>query len=141
MARTIADAQYRAARIQPNATLAEHLEEFEGLWSWTTKQWRAELSHNEQEIFANLETETEPDLFRILKNFARYAADKNEPDFPFPIQHVATRLGVSFQYVSKLRQRFVRASIIAQTAPPITNRSAARVTWVCTNDEATVDCD
>jgi len=141
VARTIADAQYRAARIQPNATLAEHLEEFEGLWSWTTKQWRAELSHNEQEIFANLETETEPDLFRILKNFARYAADKNEPDFPFPIQHVATRLGVSFQYVSKLRQRFVRASIIAQTAPPITNRSAARVTWVCTNDEATVDCD
>src|SRR5262249_52568007 len=93
VARMIADTQYRAARNQPNTTLAEHLEEFEQLWCWISKQWCAELSGNEQEIFANVETETERDLFRILKNFARFAADKKEPDFPFSIQHVATRLG------------------------------------------------
>jgi hypothetical protein len=91
------------------------------------EQWRAELSASEQEIFAKLETETERDLFRILKNFARHAMEKKEPDFPFPIQHVAMRLGVSFQYVGKLRQRF--AFIIERTAPPITNRAAARFRW------------
>src|SRR5262249_31043726 len=130
VARMIADTQYRAARNQPNTTLAEHLEEFEQLWCWISKQWCAELSGNEQEIFANVETETERDLFRILKNFARFAADKKEPDFPFSIQHVATRLGVSFQYVSKLRQRFVDASIIVQTELPITNCRAGRFRWL-----------
>jgi hypothetical protein len=129
VARVIADAQYQVARVQPKAILAEHLEEFEQLWNWMTEQWRADLSYNEQEIFANLQTETERDLFRILKNFARYAAEKKEPDFPFPLQHVAARLGVSFQYVSKLRQRFRDASIIVQTTPCITNRSAARFRW------------
>ena len=29
----VADAQYQAPRVQPKATLVEHLEEFEGLWS------------------------------------------------------------------------------------------------------------
>ena len=51
VARRIADAQYQAARFQPKATLAEHLEEFEELWKWMTDQWRAELSDVEQEIF------------------------------------------------------------------------------------------
>jgi len=32
-ARVVADAQYQAPRVQPKPTLAEHLEEFEGLWS------------------------------------------------------------------------------------------------------------
>jgi hypothetical protein len=121
--------EYQAARLQPKTTLAEHLEEFEELWNWMTKQWRAELSDAEHAMFFNLETETERDLFRILKNFARCAELKKEPDFPFPIQHVGRRLGVSFQYVSKLRQSFVSTSIIAGTAPSITNRSAARFRW------------
>ena len=127
--RILADRQYQAARVQPKAMLAEHLEEFEELWSWTTKQWRGELSYLEEEIFSKLETETERDLFRTLRNFGRHATTKGEADFPFPIQHVATRLGVSFQHVSKLRQRFVAASIVVQTAPAITNRSAARFRW------------
>jgi hypothetical protein len=129
-ARRIADAQYQGARVQTSATLAEHLEEFEELWKWETAQWRTELSDLERKILSRLESESERDLFRILKNFARYAAAKKEADFPFPIQHVASRLGVSFQYVSKLRQRFIGASIIVQTAPAITNRSAARFRWV-----------
>src|SRR5262249_34856925 len=108
----LADAQYNAARFQPNATLAEHLEEFEELWKWVTDQWHGELSDAEQEAFSKLQIETERDLFRILKNFARYAAEKNQTDFPFPIQHVADRLGVSFQYVGELRQRFIDGSII-----------------------------
>ena len=129
VARRLADEQYKAARVQPKATLAEHLEEFEELWNWMTDQWRCGAFRRRAGNFAKLETETERDLFRILKNFAQYAAEKGELDFPFPIQHVAARLGVSFQYVSKLRQRFVDASIIVQTAPAMTNRSAARFRW------------
>ncbi len=129
-ARRIADAQYQSARVQPNATLAEHLEEFEELWNWMTNQWQAELSDVEQKMFSKLESQSELDLFRILKKFARLAAVKNETDFPFPIQHVAHRLALSFQHVSKLRQRFIDASIIVETAPFITNRSAARFRWV-----------
>lgn len=129
VARELADAQYVAARVQPNATLAEHLEEFEELWTWISNQWCADLSDAAQEIFSKLKTQTERDLFRILKNFARCAEVKKQADFPFPIQHVASRLDVSFQHVSKLRQRFVDSSIIAQTEPAQTNRSAARFRW------------
>jgi hypothetical protein len=128
--RRIADLQYQSARVQPKATLAEHLEEFEQLWTWMTTQWRAELSDTEDEIFVVLRTQIECDLFRILRNFARCACSQKQKDFPFPLQHVAKRLGVSFQYVSKLRQRFVNACIITQTTPSITNRSAARFQWV-----------
>ena len=128
--RRIADLQYQSARVQSKATLAEHLEEFEQLWSWMTNQWRAELSRAEEEIFIMLRTQIERDLFRILRNFARRACSQTEKEFPFPLQHVAKRLGVSFQYVSKLRKRFVGASIIVQTAPAITNRSAGRFQWI-----------
>jgi hypothetical protein len=137
--RRIANAQYEAARVQPKATLAEHLEEFEELWNWMTDQWRAELSDVERQRFALLGTEIECDLFRILKNFARFAVTKKEADFPFAIQNVAARLGVSFQYVSKLRQRFVNASIIVQTAPSMTNRSAARFRWGVPNTKIAPD--
>jgi hypothetical protein len=133
VARELADRQYQAARVQPKATLAEHLEEFEKLWSWMTDQWQGEVSEIERERFAGLGTEIECDLFRILKNFARYAATKEEPDFAFSIQNVADRLGVSFQYVSKLRQRFVAASVIVQTASAVTNQSAARFRWAIRN--------
>ena len=127
--RRIADLQYQSARLQPKATLAEHLEEFEQLWTWMTTQWRAELSGAEEEIFLMLRTQIERDLFKILRNFARRAFSQKEKDFPFPLQHVAKRLGVSFQYVSKLRNRFVGASIIVQTAPAMANRLAARFRW------------
>jgi hypothetical protein len=129
VAREIADTQYQGGRVQPNATLAEHLEEFEELWSWMTHQWRIGLSDLEREAFGLLGTEIECDLFRILRNFAHYAFSQKIEDFPFPLQHVADRLGVSFQYVGKLRQRLIDRSIIVQTEPAITNSRASRVRW------------
>ena len=135
VARRIADGHYRAARVQPNATLAEHLEEFEELWKWMTDQWRAGLSDVERESFALFGTEIECDLFRILRNFAHYACSQKIEDFPFPLQHVAERLGVSFQYVGKLRQRLIDRAIIVQTEPAITNRRASRVRWCLQDDQ------
>ena len=35
--------RYQAARVQPKATLAKHLEEFEELWEWITNQWQMEF--------------------------------------------------------------------------------------------------
>jgi hypothetical protein len=122
--------------VQPKATLAEHLEEFEQLWSWMTKQWRVELSPFEREVFARLGTEIECDLFRILRNFAHHARAQEAKDFPFSLQNVAERLDVSFQHVSKLRQRFIHRLIIAQTERAITNRSAARFQWCLQADHA-----
>jgi hypothetical protein len=127
--RRLADAQYEGARVQPKATLAEHLEEFEELWNWINDQWRVELSDVERKMFAVHGSEIERDLFRILRNFAHHARSQQTKDFPFPLQHVGDRLGVSFQYVSKLRQRFIDRAIIMQTEPSITNRSAARFRW------------
>jgi hypothetical protein len=140
IARELADKQYQAAPVQPQGTLAEHLEEFEELWNWTAKQWQNELLDLERKIFAAFITETEQDLFRILRNFGRHAVTKGQADFPFPIQHVAARLGVSFQHVSKLRQRFVAASIIVQTASAVTNRSAARFRWGISNLDVSARC-
>jgi hypothetical protein len=129
VARNLAAKQHEAAGVQPQATLAEHLEEFEQLWNWMTDQWRAERSEFEREVYVRLGSQIECDLFRILMNFAHYARSKQLKDFPFPLQHVAERLGVSFQYVSRLRQRLIDRLIIARTKPAIANRSAARFEW------------
>src|SRR5262249_5685060 len=85
-----------------------------------------------------LGTETERDLFRILKNFARLATLKRQPDFPFAIQNVAARLGVSFQYVSQLRRHFVKLCIIAETERAVTNRCAARFRWCLPLDQISI---
>ena len=133
-----AEAQYLRATVQPNATLAEHLAEFDELWAWTTDRWRDALSDREKERLDVLPTEVERELFRILLNFANFARDQGRADFPFPIQNVGDRIGVSFQHISKLRQRFVVANIIAQAAPAVPNRSAARFRW-CGGDGNVLD--
>jgi hypothetical protein len=107
IARRNADAQYLAARAQPKATLSEHLEEFDSLWAWNLSRWREELSATELAAYDTLKSETERDLFRVVRNFARLALEQTQSDFPFPIQHVALRLGVTFQRVSQLRKASV----------------------------------
>jgi hypothetical protein len=129
VARHHAAAQYLAARVQPRATLAEHLEEFDKLWEWNMDRWREELSSEELAAYDSLKSEAECGLFRVLRNFARLAVGEHRHDFPFSIQHVALRLGVSFQHVSKLRQKFVPLGLIVETQRPRTNSKAARFRW------------
>jgi hypothetical protein len=129
VARRNAKAQYVAARVQTRATLDEHLEEFDSLWAWNIGRWREELSPAELAAYDSLTSETERGLFRVLRNFARFAVEEHRKDFPFSIQHAASRLGVSFQHVSKLRQKFVRLGVIRQTCRARTNAAAARFSW------------
>ena len=125
-----AEAQHNEASPSPNATLAEHLTEFGELWNWTAQQWSPELSGAEREAFDPLNTETQRDLFRIVRSFAREAEIEERRDFPFPVEHLAARLGTTYQFVSKLRRRFVELGIIEKTAPHVTNRTAARFRWL-----------
>ena len=117
------------------ALLEEHLEDFDKLWIWTAGRWQEELSENEKKQFAIFQTEIERDVFRILLNFSNFAKTQGRVDFPFSIKSVADRVGVSFQYISKLRQRFVDVGVIAFTASAVTNRSAARFRWCLPIDE------
>jgi hypothetical protein len=125
-----AEAQHKEASPSPNATLAEHLKEFDDLWSWTTRQWDFELSDGEREAFDALNTETKRELFRIARSFGRQAEIEERRDFHFPVEHVAARLGVTYQFISKLRRRFVALGILEKTAPHVTNRTAARFRWL-----------
>ena len=129
VARHHVNAQYLAARVRPAATLAEHMEEFDELWNWTADRWRHEVSATELDLHDSFTSTTERDLFRILRNFARLAAELNRSDFAFPLEHVASRLGVTFQQVSKLRQKFAAAKVISQTAAARANSAAARYRW------------
>jgi hypothetical protein len=134
VARWNAERQYLGSRIQSRATLAEHLEEFDELWKWNMGRWREDLSSEELAVHDSLASETERDLFRILRNFARHAVEQGRPDFAFPIVHVNSRLGVSFQHISKLRQRLVEKHVISQTATAKPNSAAARFAWCLSQD-------
>ncbi len=130
VARQNAEAQHREASPAPRATLAEHLAECDTLWAWTVDRWRAQLADAERALFDALRTETERDTFRIVRSFARKAELDDVRDFPFPVEHVGARLGVSYQAVGKLRIRFVDYCILEKTAPAVVNRCAARFRWL-----------
>ncbi len=141
VARMNAAAQYGEATAKPRATLAEHLQEFDELWEWITRQWHGSLSLEEKDGYARLGTDKERDLFRIVQNFARKAMIGGREDFPLPVENVGQRLGVSFQYVSKLRLRFRELCLIAPTAPHVPNRKAARFRWIPQSGDAVIPND
>lgn len=136
VARSNAEAQHREADPMPHATLAEHLKEFDDLWVWTAQRWHAQLSDPERERFDAIPNETDRDTFRIVRSFARKADIDNARDFPLPVEHVAARLGISFQAVCKIRLRFAKMVIIEKTAPHVANVSAARYRWLLGDGEA-----
>jgi hypothetical protein len=125
-----AETQYTEAQSKPQATLAEHLTEFDELWVWTEHQWFKELTAVENEKYEALSTHIERATFKIIRSFANKAEADGLPDFPFPVENVAARLGVSYQAVSKIRVRFEKAGIVEKTANHIPNRAAARYRWL-----------
>ena len=127
--RRLATQQYVSAVPRPNASLDEHMKEFEELWNWTERMWTKDLSIEESIRDDQLAGQTRRDFFRIVHNFAWYAGTTGEADFPVSVENVGARLGVSFQYVSKLRQEFMKDGILSFTTAAVPNVRPARFRW------------
>jgi hypothetical protein len=125
-----AELQYHEAKPAPNATLQEHLEEFDQAWSGMERIWRTELSPIERAKLDRLTTEKERDAFRIIRNWAQ--TDPHE--FKIHCQSLGDRLGMSLTGASKIRRRFCSLGILKQTKPYVPNKFCARFNWL-TNDE------
>jgi len=55
VARRNAELQHHEASPTPVTTIAEHWEDFEGLWTWTASQWQVEISGSERTLFRLVE--------------------------------------------------------------------------------------
>jgi hypothetical protein len=118
--------QYRTANPAPRSSIEEHLEDFERIWDGLQRAFMGELSATERAAFDGLCTENEREAFKILRSYSRHAEGK---DFPFPLENMARRLGVTWEAVRKMRRKFCELGILRQTAPAVTNRAAARFQW------------
>jgi hypothetical protein len=130
VARRNAEAQHAEAVPAPRATLAEHLKEFEEIWDWFLAQWLAELSEWGRDRYGRLASGCQRDAFRIVQSFAKAAESSGARDFPFSVENVGDRLGISYQAVSVIRKRFVDDGVIKRTAPCVRMVSAARFRWL-----------
>lgn len=131
VARANAVLQYHEAKPRPRASLEEHLGEFDELWKWTAEKWVRALPEDERERFNEFDTDHQRDFYRVVKNFADLADLARSEDFPIAVTNVSERLHVSTQYVSKMRELFVRRRILILTSLHVTNRRAARYRWCC----------
>ena len=130
VARRVAEIQFQTKTVSTNATEADHLESFEKLWAGLSKQWLANLSEAEREIFTRLETENERDAFRIVRSFARKAKLDGVPDFPIVRDSLASRLGVTGPGAAKMRDKLCTLGATGKTAEYVANKTAARYKWL-----------
>jgi hypothetical protein len=127
VARLNAEAQYVEASPAPVSSLAEHLAEFEDLWSGMERKWRYKLSKAEREKFDALEIENDRDAFRIIRNWKNAST---EFDFKVVCASLANRLGVTLKTASNIRQRFCALGILKKTASYQPHKLAARYKWL-----------
>lgn len=139
VARCNAEVQCNEKTVSTTATLSEHLQEFDELWSWCEMQWLSELSESEHDKFDALpEDSNDREAFRIVRNFARLVSDPNG-DFKIVAEHLAKRLGVTLQTACNIRRRFSLAAILEPTADYVPQRFAARFRWTAALEIATRD--
>ena len=105
---------------------------FELLWGGLVQRWRAWLSEDEREAFADLETENERDAFRIIRSFALKAVRDGVADFPIARDNLAERLGITGKGAAWIREKFVRLGVIKKTMNYVPNKFAARFKWLPT---------
>ncbi|MEQ1861828.1 MAG: hypothetical protein ABMA13_18065 [Chthoniobacteraceae bacterium] len=134
VARHWAESQHQSANPTPQADLAEHMDEFEELWRWKDEQWQQELPDGERARFEALPTQTQRDVFRIVRSFVRKGEQDDSFDFPFPVENVGMRVGVSYQAMSKLRRHFMALRFIELTARHIPNVRATRFRWLAADE-------
>ena len=83
--------------------------------------------------FAQTNVEAERGAFRIIRSYAHKAAEDDAPDFPIVCENLGARLGITLQGASRMRQKFVRLGILAQTVAYRANVAAARYRWLLTD--------
>lgn len=135
VARSVARAQYKEKTVATNATEADHLKEFAGLWQWVNDQWASGLTETERQMYSSLEIQSERDAFRIFYSYAQKAKADGAADFPIACQNLADRLGITLPGASKVRDRMVAAGVIRKTANFIPNITSARYAWTADIDE------
>jgi hypothetical protein len=130
VAQRLAAAQFRSKTAATKATEAEHLKSFDALWAGLAEKWAATLSPAEREIYTRLETENERDAFRIVRSFARKAAQDGAVDFPIVRDSLAQRLGVTGKGAAWIRDKLAKLGAIAKTAEYVPNKAATRFKWI-----------
>ena len=121
-----AELQYSEAKPTPQASMQEHLEEFDQAWSGWERKWLAGLSAAERQKYEALATQRERDGFRIIRNWSQTA---NGGEFMIRCQSLGDRLGMSLKGASKLRRKFCELAILKQTKPYVTNTFCGRFRW------------
>ena len=121
-----AELQHNEATPVPNASLQEHLVEFDKAWAGMEREWLAKLSPTEREKYYRLTTQTERDAFRIVRNWSQTAV---AGEFKIRCQSLGDRLGMSLKGASKLRRKFCELGILKETKPYVTNIFCGRFRW------------
>lgn len=127
--RQVARHQHETATPRPNATLEEHLTNFENFWTFFYNLWRDELSPGERMLLDGLVTPHERDAFRIIHGWSRLAKDNGATDYSISCEQVARRIDITWQGISKMRSKFASLGIIHMTARHKANVSSARYEW------------
>ncbi len=132
VARRLAAAQFRTKTAATKANEPGHMASFEDLWAGLAEKWAATLSTAERQIFTRLETENERDAFRIVRSFARKAAQDGRSDFPIVRDNLAERLGITGKGAAGIRDKLasLKLGAIEKTADYVPNKFAARFKWL-----------
>ena len=130
VAEQMARAQFAEKTVATNADEAEHSKDFGDLWNWMKTPWLESLADTERERFAQLSTDAERGAFRIIRSYARKAAQDGNADFPIVRDNLGDRIGISGEGAGQLRRKFAKLGIIEQTAPYKANIAAARFAWI-----------
>ena len=141
VAEHIARAQFREKTVGTNADEAEHLKEFADLWQWYESQWFETLPEAERNQFTSLVTDVERGPFRIIRSYARKAAQDGNADFPIARDNLSERIGLTGKGAGELRTRFMERGIMNPTVRYVPNVSAARFCWLLGEGAAQTPCD
>lgn len=129
VAQAYAQAQFDAKTVATAADLAQHLTEFDALWTWQLSKWYADLSPAEAAKFDGLSSDAERAAFRIIRDFHRSAKHRGQSEFPISRDSLARRIRLTGEGAGKLRHRFCHAGIIERVSRPIAHKRCAFYRW------------
>ena len=130
VAEQMARAQFTEKTVATNADEAEHLKDFADLWDGLENPWLESLADADRECFGQLSTDAERGAFRIIRSYARKAAQDRNADFPIVRDNLGKRVGITGEGAGLLRKKFVRIGIIELTAQYRANVAATRYRWL-----------